>query len=441
MSRQSKPINLRDREIAEILDEDKKFYRQVLDREFKQARLMNETYAPPNQQEKQVAFQIDRYFTKLQQEADIITNGFANDIIEDPSALISAYQELIGYLEVYAQYGSLNQRDISVIENKFDAIAPQIEQISTGANYMRWRQAPILEQLSGLLQDRHYIKLRKGAETISQRKAEPDMPAPPSPPEEPPVPPSSTKRARIADTPAPAEEAPATPKKKEKEELRDYMNNMSQEKLVQYVQQLNLYDKLKLKSGYISVPKMGVGEMRLVKALNTQGGEPASASAPTPSLSIKQEASPLPFLPSASSPLMEYGDPANVPPQSLANYYFGRDSPYRPEIQPQPDMSGEGRRRQLGIMCGAGESEDMMFGRPVGLKKALRLRPMDRRPVHYKSPDQVGEAGLTLEKRMMFLNQLDSKNIKDELEINSTSSYKKAMTEKLKKLAKMKGKE
>ena len=122
MSRQSAPINLRDRQIREALDEDLNYYRQVLDREFKQARLMNETYAPPNQQEKQVAFQIDRYFTKFQQEADMITNGFANDVIEDPSALISAYQELIGYLEVYARYGTLNQRDISVIENKFDAI-------------------------------------------------------------------------------------------------------------------------------------------------------------------------------------------------------------------------------------------------------------------------------------------------------------------------------
>jgi hypothetical protein len=104
-------------------------------------------------------------------------------------------------------------------------------------------------------------------------------------------------------------------------------------------------------------------------------------------------------------------------------------------------MSGDGRRRQLGIMCGSGESEDMMYGRPAGLKKALLLRPMDRQPVRFKTADQRGEAGLSLENRMMFLNQLDSKPVKDELEINSTSSYKKAMAEKAKKMAKMKGKD
>ena len=439
MSRQSAPMNLRDREISEILDEDLKQNREVLRREFKQARLMGETYAPPNQTEKQVAFQIEKYFVRLQQEADLITNGLVNEQIEDPSALIAAYQELISYLEVYAKYSSLGQRDLAVIENKFDAIAPQISQIATAATYLRWKQAPLLEQLDSLLDDRHYIKLRN----ISSRTPAP-APLSPAPSdirsrkvperremepftplvsvkrelEVPSTPMRSVKReAAMAPPPSPAGEP------KTKEQLRSYMQQISPEKLVQYVQQLNLYEKLKLKSGYISISKMGVGEMRLVYALDTQG-----------------QASPEPAAQEDAAPLMEYGDPAAqgfvYTDPSLVDYYFGPASTYRPEIQ--PDVTGDGRRKTHGIMCGAGEAEDMMFGRPAGVKKAMHLRPMDKKLVHYKTPDKVGEAGLTLEKRMLFLNQLDSKCVKDDMEINCTHTYKKAMSDKAKHLEKMK---
>jgi len=426
MSRQSAPINLRDRQIREALDEDLNYYRQVLQREFKQARLMNETYAPPNQQEKQVAFQIDKYFTKFQQEADMLTNALVYEQNEDPSALIAAYQELIGYLEVYARYGTLNQRDLSVIENKFDAIAPQIEQISTVATYFRWRQAPILAQLSGLLQDRHYIKLRKSDERlaaveVAEAEAVPRPRQPPPPrqddPPPPPQPPSSGDRS-VKREPKPEPGSPASAPKSRKD-LQTEIDKIPDAEFNSLLKDLGLYDGLMAKKGTSTKSLKNVAnkpQLQLVYQYKTTGINPT----------VFPQAS-------ASAPLMEYGDPANVPPP--VPEYLQTTSFLA------PDMSGEGRRRQLGIMCGAGESEDMMYGRPAGLKKALHLRPMDKRPVHYKSPDQVGEAGLTLEKRMQFLNQLDGKPIKDELEINSTSSYKKAMSEKAKKLAKMKGKE
>jgi hypothetical protein len=422
MSRQSAPMNLRDRQIREALDEDLRYYRQVLDREFKQARLMNETYAPPNQQEKQVAFQIDRYFTKFQQEADMLTNALVYEQNEDPSALIAAYQELIGYLEVYARYGTLNQRDISVIENKFDAIAPQIEQITTVATYFRWRQAPILAQLSGLLQDRHYIKLRKSAERLASVEVaeayEVPRPRQPPPPRQddqppPPQPPASGDRSvkrEAKPEPGSAPASPATPKYRK--DLQTEIDKIPEDEFNSLLKDLGLYDGLVAKRGSSTKSLKKVAnkpQLQLVFDYKTTGVNPT----------VFPQAS-------ASAPLMEYGDPANVLPPV-------------PEIQ--PDMSGEGRRRQLGIMCGSGESEDMMYGRPAGLKKALHLRPMDRQPVRFKTADERGEAGLSLENRMMFLNQLDSKPVKDELEINSTSSYKKAMAEKAKKMAKMKGKE
>jgi hypothetical protein len=97
-------------------------------------------------------------------------------------------------------------------------------------------------------------------------------------------------------------------------------------------------------------------------------------------------------------------------------------------------MSG-GMSRGFG-MCGRGESEDMMYGLPQGYKKAMRLRPMDRTPVRFKTQDERGEDGLDLEDRMQFLNQLDTKPIKDDIKVNSTGTYKKSMSEKAKKIAK-----
>lgn len=475
MRKQSTPINLRDREIKEILDEDLKYYRQVLEREFQQARLMNETYAPPNRQEKQIAFNINSYFNKLQQQADMITNRLVNrDPKEkiDLSGLIASYQELVKYLEVFAGYGSLNQRDNAVIENKFDAIAPQIDQIATQSVSLQIPNASYVAQLSKLLDNRHYILLRDSEpiklsalplrETVAMRREriasqrEATIPLSETDSDSPFLSrlrqsQSQLERARSASSPyqqppdtepeyAPFGESgnetsvytPMTepgvprrqwdktisdvvPRPRNLTEGRQYLKSLPRGEANSIAQDLGFYEQAKAKSStsgmnnkytYPEILAIYTQRERDVRVMLPQEQEEAQAEA-----------------------IAEAEDAQGNTYEDFA-------------FIPQEELEGEGRRRrQLGIMCGAGESEDMMFGRPVGLKKALHLRPMDKRPVHYKSPDQVGEAGLTLEKRMMFLNQLDSKNIKDELEINSTSSYKKAMTEKLKKLAKMKGKE
>jgi hypothetical protein len=109
----------------------------------------------------------------------------------------------------------------------------------------------------------------------------------------------------------------------------------------------------------------------------------------------------------------------------------GKEASRRGMTQGQYEM-----RSKLPFYGGFGQSEDLMFGLPVGMKKSMLLRPMDRRPVQFKLPDERGERGLSLEDRMMFLNQLDSKPIKDDMKVNSTSTYKKSMSEKAKKLAK-----
>jgi hypothetical protein len=90
-----------------------------------------------------------------------------------------------------------------------------------------------------------------------------------------------------------------------------------------------------------------------------------------------------------------------------------------------------------GLSGGFGETEGHMGGLPEGFNRALTLRPVDRRPApkHYGS---VGapEQDLTIEKRMFFLNQLDSHKVRDEdddREINSISNLRKMMEKRMKK--------
>lgn len=455
MSRQSKPISLRDREIREILDEDRKYYRQVLEREFKQARLMNETYAPPNLQEKQIAFKIDRYFLRLQEESDKLLNGLVAGTPEDAQGLFSAYQELITYLQTYAKYGSLGQRDLAVIENKFDAIAPQIEQIATASASRRLKDASLLQQLAGILDNKHYVLLRGAsvsipesesparesyrqrvererertvpldsgsereplAQLFRQSSARERTPFQESPEEDTAYPTeteveSETDVNRRARWGVPREAT--TPMPSGRPALKAWLKTLTPQEWIQLSSDTGVLRELReSQTGNTAGirQRATIPQIERIWRLKERGIITMPASA-------QREADLPPVVPEDDEEMIEYGNE-------------GAEGP-------QPEMEGDGRRRSHGMKIGAGEAEDMMFGRPAGVKKAMFLRPMDRRPVHFKTADQRKEVGLSLEDRMSFLNQLESKPVKDELKINSIHTYKKAMSEKAKQLEKMK---
>jgi hypothetical protein len=472
MSRQSAPISLRDREIREILDEDRKYYRQVLEREFKQARLMNEVYAPPNLQEKQVAFNIDRYFLKLQEESDKLLNGLIADTPEDAQKLFSVYQELITYLQTYAKYGSLGQRDLAVLENKFDAIAPQIEQIATASADRRLKDASLLQQLSSILDNKHYVLLRGASvsipeqvaparETFRQRvERERERTLPPESESEPqPLANlfrSTSARERMpaaSDTVASRAQAPPGYDIETPEMVQAELEVAAMPKMLprrQWDAPIAVHPKLTSRpqgQAYLkSIPalelkklfkELGIDkELKESKGKNTAG---ALSRAKLSQMLRVYNLRELGILTIPDSPaaqreeLAQAAEPPVVPEdQEELIDYGNQDSEY-----PQSEMEGDGRRSH-GLKIGAGEAEDLMFGRPAGVKKAMFLRPMDRRPVHFKTADQRKEVGLSLDDRMSFLNQLDSKPVKDEFKINSIHTYKKAMSEKAKQLEKMK---
>ena len=119
-------LSLREREIREILDEDQKYNRVRFENEKKNAAINNITYSPPKKFEKAVAFEMNKYFIKIQAAIDkAINNSTEQNFID----IVEAYRLTIEYIDAYANKRGLVQRDISKIEDKFDSISNSINHV------------------------------------------------------------------------------------------------------------------------------------------------------------------------------------------------------------------------------------------------------------------------------------------------------------------------
>ena len=498
--------SLRERQIREVLDEDLKAYREVLFRQVKQAKIMNETYAPPNRFEKRVAFQIDQYFLKLQRHADDIVNNLANGDYAEKGVkdLLYSYQELIAYLDTYAAQSPINQRDKAIIENKFDAIENQVDQISSFADSLGWRSRDLIAELSDILDYRTYLPIvnlpfTKGI--VSKEFAERGFNDPMIAVRE-----RSMFPAREGgddDEPPAYEFAPegefgsieqvdedisqmatssaafsTIPKPKNLTQAKDYMKTLSMCEVRRFTEELDMTDALKAKRSKSGLrQKLTLNDIIRIYMLKEQGIKTTKNRQPIvedPETLLEQEEIGADFetrlleeeeeeAPAVEGNGMSGGANENIESVILKlarrfnvriNLQALRDRiqelrqqrfTYRQIVErirqdydlygDNEIMEGEGLSGGFG-MRGMGESEDMMFGLPQGYKKAMRLRPMDRTPVHFKTQDERKEDGLSLEDRMEFLNQLDTRPIKEDMKVNSTGTYKKSMSEKAKKLAK-----
>lgn len=554
-------MSLRERQIREVLDEDLRARKEVVRRQFKQAQLMNETYTPPNRFEKKIAFAIDKYFLELQKSADIAVNSVATqeNVEESPSLnvealrdLLSIYNELILYLDSYASYNPLNQRDIAVIENKFDAIQPVISNLAERADGSRGVNSLLANQLYAMdeniinrnystvngVKDRNLVQkslLRQGVTAPemlgiwSEAQGRPSSEVPVSllrynedpqyvslegqfdfpegfedygqeeqetrtPQRTPavyPTTPAST-RLEVPRTPAGAKQYISSIPKSEIYDICLFNRKNNPNPPLKDIGDAYLAYKeglgrrggeqlpvwLRNKQSYIArifiLREQGVstdaeGNISAMPATATTAGENTDFEPPVDAPAINNQAEGLATLEELGNyeqfqrmmgqetrnpPRSQfYPTPEQTPvpeyamPQAWSQY--GEEPTYAPlgnfdlpEDYEEPTPMGNGRRRrrhmksQMSFYGGQGESEDMMYGLPYGYKKGMFLRPMDRRPVHFKTRDERGERGLSLEDRMTFLNQLDTRPIKQDLEINSIHTYKKAMDMKLKKMKK-----
>ena len=434
--------SLRERQIREVLDEDLRAYREVLNREVKQAKIMNETYAPPNRFEKRVAFTIDQYFLKLQRHADDIVNRLVNGDLKETGVkdLLYSYQELIAYLDTYASFNAINQRDKAIIENKFDGISNQVVQINNYADNLGWRTKDLLLELSDNLDYRTYLPIAN----------------------------------------LPFNKGVVSTEMKERG-FNDPLQGVEREAYVGFQDEYRSRDDDPFA---LSLPRLQESEKEMEERIETAEVErltqimeraprkrfelPSRAIPPTPrnrkeadayvaTLDLKEVrflAKELGFLDEINAKRGNIR--ARITrPQKLAMFILREQGirtmlPREQEATPEPEQlleevegdagpAEEEEEELIGVgfgLRGRGEAEDMMMGLPYGYKRSLRLRPMDRAPVHFKTQDERGERGLSLEDRMQFLNQLDTKPIKDDMKVNSTGTYKKSMSEKAKRLAK-----
>jgi len=507
-------MSLRDKQIREILDEDVKYYNEALKREFQQVRLMDESYAPPNKLERQVAFKIDEYFIELNKIIDEMITGDENKIID----LTTTYDKLIAFLDRYASRHPLNQRDLATLENKFDEITPKIEQLANMAMNSNHPQAKNLNALYNLLEARDYISLSGNTDEVLGR------------------------RQMLVDR----QEAPINNpffqptsfdwKPHYETQLRDYHNIMgdraewnveaereADDEVQNYREQLRdenrqsrfepLEDEPEIESQMMSAEDQYREALKHIddhyrllqqrmrdassqqeaahyadqilkldrerKTLEDHYNMPPPKRTPTKerrerpqsdvelkryidSLSEAQLRRAIDDLPKVKESIdkkkkgsifarikknradmndiytyLVEGVRAteriptprgrNKDPVQSETDFSGTDAEYPSDFFGTDEELGFGRksnknsrfsvRSNMNEMRGSGEAEDAMYGLPVGFKKALDLRPIDKKPIlHYNGLT----LDLTLEDRMEFLNQLNTHRVTDkEFKLNS----------------------
>ena len=166
-------MSLREQQIREILDEDQRFYKARYELEKKAARMAQESYAPPNRFERAVAFNIDRFFIDLRAAID---NVIATQAEADASKVIQLYEQTVRYIDAYAEKRGLVQRDVSVIEDKFDALKPSIQNLVYLSTNLGWRVKRKLENIEENIENRTYSY--QDIELPAKELTRPGQPAP-----------------------------------------------------------------------------------------------------------------------------------------------------------------------------------------------------------------------------------------------------------------------
>jgi len=428
----------REREIREILDEDKKYYLARYELERKAARMNQESYAPPNRFERAVAFNIDKNFIDLRAAID---NVLATQAEADASKVIQLYEQTVRYIDAYAEKRGLVQRDVSVIEDKFDALKPSIMNLVYMSTNSGWRITEKLTNIEENIENRTYsfqdidlpVKLLTQPGESAPIDIDNEIDEPVAAFQRSPVKP---KRIQVQEfdpiRPRRPDDYPAsiyfdTPTVRSdlyEFALQGYITpeDISEEEFIKY-SLADLFDylayKRKNREAQVEPSAIEISNAKLIPGKRTsfQNSVKTIQRHYFQSLTKDQED--------------EY-----VKDEESRGYPRGNGMPNfskqmgHTEGLVLPKKKGRGKK----MLGGISNTEDIDVGLPQGMDDALKLRAVDKKPskeIHF-APDNH----LSLDKRMMFLNQLDTHAIKDEdePEMNSTRNLYRAMEKRLKKL-------
>lgn len=444
-------FSLRDKQIREVLDYDREISKRAYNLELKWAKQINETYLAPDRQEKAVAFQIDQYFIKLRNALDVVIQEYSSTRQEQPiNEIVKQYQLLIAYLNQYIERKPLNQRDISIIEDKFDLLTSSVQNIASIADAEQWKGANAMNTLVDILEYHNYIPLTDSSlsKTPSKRLIVTDPVIMGNP------------IMRQENVYVPREEmeiqTPAVDNKAIKRfinaltigKLNDIIDNLPEEQSRPLILKLNEKKTLKDKKDYLREVSKEIEfseifmdliikerELKMKQQEETgvawdefareQGGpaSPPQTAAEFRKLQTQE----------AKSALREDFVRAKELGASVENWeeLANREpAPMNEEREEMVKEEGQGRKKKEKKY--GGDNEGILGGLPGGVRTALVSRPNDYKPITIGRP--FSEEELTLPMKMQFLNQTDTHRLYDDDEpvINSQNNYKKMK----KKLAK-----
>ena len=415
----------REAQIREILGEDQKYYLARYELERKAARLMNESYAPPDRFERAVAFNIDKNFIDLRAAID---NVLATQAEADASKVIQLYQQTVKYIDAYAEKRGLVQRDVSVIEDKFDALKPTIQNLVYMSTNSGWRITEKLVNIEENIENRTYsyqdIELPEKVLTRPGASAPIALASVPiNEPEFLVVPPDDSPPSVRANRRTGPDMWLLLQSKVPNDPItrQEFLNIGSVAAQQAYIVAKQLgYDLTGINLSNLN----NRAERDRAGIINADYGNAIRALNTNPPIVPLN----LPAVPQ-QAPGQQTSEQQTSEQQGDGMPNFAKQMSHTEGLV-LPKKKGRGKK----LLGGISNAEDIDIGLPQGVDDALKLRPVDKKPskeIHF-APDNH----LTLDKRMMFLNQLDTHAIKDEdePEMNSTRNLYKAMEKRLKKL-------
>lgn len=161
-------VSLRDKQIREILDEDLKSYKEVLNREFQQTKLMNQNYAPPSKLDRVSSLELVKLFEKLQHGIQAIIDKYiAGESVTSSDDVPTDYNLLTSLLARTADTNPLSQRDKAQVEGKFDTLEPLLNQLYDIALADNFTDKETINRIKTNVSDRAYFPVQ-----LTSRSAE-----------------------------------------------------------------------------------------------------------------------------------------------------------------------------------------------------------------------------------------------------------------------------
>lgn len=438
----SKHLSLRDKQMRDILAYDQDISRKAFNQEIRWVKQWNETYEEPDRAEKRVAFEIEQFFIKLSDAVDSVKDQFYSTRAEQPvGEIVKQYQLLIAYLKQYMIRRPLNQRDLAVIEDKFDLLAVPIDEIATIANLNHWRGEQSMRNLADLLNNHNYISLENSSlKPIPAQMVQAPFQAP-NVTFDRPMKSKGVEMVMQTDNLSP-------------QELKGYIEGLSSDEIKQILYYSPLQSKILDEFYQIKANKPSASLKKEIKRnpMWSQAIYDASIQNASPrKKSSKQEAQPV-------EDQLDFGDPRIAETASSYQDYqrfqqrealkelnrrasqygaavgswedLATPSPAFDESRQSLEEQGDGHRASIGKASkkyGKGTNEGFLGGLPGGMRTQLAYNPKDSVPLGHLLP--VSEKELTLPMKMQFLNNTERHRVydDDEVQINSQSNYKKML--------------